>query len=84
MSIPVAVVNLTVLKVEERKLRTYVSGFGDTAVFEEESLGWFVIVDGNLAIKVSVGAPPRLAPGDRLRMTLERVEAPIAEPAGSG
>lgn len=74
MNMPIAVSVLTVLRVEERHVKTHVSGVGKEAIFNEDSLGWFVLVDGNIAIRVVPphGDPPDVKPGDRVRLTLER------------
>lgn len=72
---PLAVSVLHVSRIEERHQRVYVSGYGDTALFDNESLGWFaVFLENNLAIKVGLPnePPPDLKSGDQIRMTLER------------
>lgn len=72
MSMPVAVVVLTVDSVEERYSRTYVRGLGKEAEFREDSLGWFVTFSQH-QVSIRVGDNrPDLGPGDRVHLTLER------------
>lgn len=72
MSIPVAIVVLTVSSVEERTYRVHLSGYGDTATFEERTRGWWVVfLENHLAVHVGPERPA-LEVGDQLRLTLER------------
>lgn len=59
-----------VVRVEERWRRQYVSGHGDGAVFQEVSVGWFVVLEGNVAVPLGADQPD-LRPGELLTMTLE-------------
>jgi hypothetical protein len=59
-----------VLKIEERHRRQHQSGIGEDAVFTEESDGWWVVLTGNIAIRLGHGEP-RLKAGQRITLTLE-------------
>ena len=66
------VTRMKVLKVEERFRRRWVSGAGPDAVFREESLGWFVIMDGGT---MSMGSEePQFAAGDVVRLSIGKID----------
>lgn len=66
------VINTKVVNIEEEFVPTYLSGFGDTALFENRSKGWFVYLEGSYEA-IHVGAEkPELTKGDRVRITIER------------
>lgn len=72
MSMPVAVMVLTVSAVEERYSRTWARGVGKEAEFDTHSLGWFVtFLQHQIAVRIGDNKPD-LGPGDRVRLTLER------------
>lgn len=72
MSIPIAITVLTVSRVEERTYRVHLSGYGDTATFEERTRGWWtVFLENHMAVYVGP-TKPALEVGDQLRLTLER------------
>lgn len=67
------VVHSTVLKVEERKAKLYVSGVGGDAIFNEVSRGWFVWLDGSFeAIHLGL-EKPEFEKGDKVKVTFERI-----------
>lgn len=73
MSMPVAVVTLTVTRVEERYVRLYLGGAGAEADFEDRRLGWFAVFsEPQLAFKIG-DSRPQLEAGDRVRLTIERL-----------
>jgi hypothetical protein len=70
---PVATIVLTVAAVEERYNKVHVRGIGKETEFRDDSLGWFVkFAQHQIAIRVGDNKPD-LGPGDRVRLTLERV-----------
>lgn len=72
MSMPVAVMVLTVSSVEERFSSSWVRGVGKEAEFRDDSLGWFVtFLQHQISIRVGDNRPD-LGPGDHVRLTLER------------
>lgn len=61
-----------VTKVEEVFNKTYVSGVGERAVFQEESKGWFVHFGGSHE-KMNFGAEkPDFNVGDSVKITFEK------------
>lgn len=63
----------TITAIEERKSRDYVSGVGETAVFQEISLGWSLFLTGSHeAIHVGMDKPD-LKVGDKMKITIEKV-----------
>ena len=62
-----------VVDVRERKIDRYISGIGDEAIFTEIGRGWFVLLDGSHeALHVGM-EKPELVKGDRVKITLEKV-----------
>lgn len=68
----------TVLSVTEHKVKKYVSGVGDAAVFEEVSAGWFVRVSESSAIGVGM-TKPDLEPGDTVGLTMFKKVRPVGK-----
>ena len=63
----------TVLKVENRVTSKWSHGVGDKAVFVDESIGFYVLLEGSHeAIHVGF-EPPGFATGDRVKITFEKV-----------
>lgn len=62
----------TVTLVEERFRRVHLHGAGDAAQFREESLGWFVWLEGSYEMLGVGPEKPALAIGDRIRITIEK------------
>ena len=56
-----------------RHSRHCVSGFGDSAVWEERSLGWFVHFDGSHELLYFGDERPEFEKGDLVKITFEKV-----------
>jgi len=52
-----------VMRVEKRKRKQYVSGYGENAVFIDMSDGWFVVLEGHVSLSVG-DKKPDVKPGD--------------------
>jgi hypothetical protein len=61
---------LRVRKVEERTSNVWLSGHGDSATFKGVSLGWWVVLENNVAVLWGDEQPP-ISAGDCVRLTLE-------------
>lgn len=69
------VINATVTNVEEHFVPVYLGGVGDNAKFEDRSRGWFVYLQGSHeALHVGM-EKPNLEKGDKVRITLEKINA---------
>lgn len=63
----------SVSAIEDHKQQVYVSGAGESAVFSETSLGWFLYLAGSHeAIHVGMEKPDLLV-GDKMKITIEKV-----------
>lgn len=61
--------------IEEKKQRHYVSGTGSSAVFREESLGWWVIFEGwpaSMRISEHANPKPNFEVGDNVELRLRK------------
>jgi len=63
----------TVLSVEEGFKTHHISGSGPDAVFEKESLGWFVHFEGSYEAIYLGDSRPNFNPGDKVKVTFEKV-----------
>ena len=62
-----------VRSIAEHTARQYVSGFGDNVVFQEISLGWFILLSGSWeSIFVGMEKPDDLKVGDVIDVTLAK------------
>lgn len=67
------VINSKVSAIQEEFDQKYISGFGDSAVFEKRSKGWFVFLEGSYE-KLHLGTEkPDWKKGDKIRITMEKV-----------
>lgn len=62
-----------VLGVAERFTNDYIEGVGGEAVFTKRSLGWFLALEGSHEVLHLGYKKPDLAPGDRMKITFEKV-----------
>lgn len=62
-----------VRKIDHKVAKRWVSGTGDKAVFEEGSDGYWAVFESCPASIYLGTAPPKLAAGDAVRLTLEKV-----------
>jgi hypothetical protein len=67
-----------VKSVSRRTTQRYIpgSGLGKDARFRELDLGWYVHLDGSQEALHLGAEQPELAPGDSIKVTLERLAAP--------
>lgn len=66
------VTKTTITRVFEHTKKIHVGGFGNDAVFEDRSAGWYITMRGSYEA-LHVGAErPELAPGDPVKITVER------------
>lgn len=65
-----------VVSVSRRTSKQYIkgSGFGDSARFREIDLGWYVHLDGSQEALHVGDEQPTLAPGDSVRVAIQRLE----------
>jgi hypothetical protein len=62
-----------VRRCEERKIRQWISGFGNQAVFNDVSQGWYMSLDGSHeAIFVGM-TKPDIQVGDYVGVTMEKI-----------
>jgi len=62
-----------VLHVKEMFERKHVSGVGNEAIFADESIGWYIWLEGSYE-SICVGQQkPELQVGDRVNITIERI-----------
>lgn len=61
-----------ILRLEERFTQSHVSGFGDHAVVEKKSLGYFITFDIGLTIPCGPGKP-EFTEGDAVRLSVEKL-----------
>jgi len=62
-----------VVSIENRAQSEWVTGYGDKAVFRKIPLGYFMFLSGSYeAIHVGFD-PPEFVPGDRIKITFEKV-----------
>lgn len=61
-----------VVKVEERFRRVYVSGIGKEAIFDEESIGWYVTTSSGISLCVGP-VNPGWKDGDVIELSIRRV-----------
>ena len=67
------IINSKVSAIQEEFDQKYISGFGDNAVFEKKSKGWFVFLEGSYE-KLHLGTEkPDWKKGDKIRITMEKV-----------
>lgn len=67
------IINSTVRGVTEEFYEKYISGFGDSAVFERTSKGWFIFLSGSYE-KLHLGFDkPDIKVGDKVKITIEKV-----------
>lgn len=66
------VVYTNVVRIEERKARDYVKGFGGNAEFLERSLGWFMFLAGSYEAIYIGPTKPDFKFNDRIKITFER------------
>ena len=67
------VLTTKLVRLEEQKTRQYVSGFGDTAVFREISLGWYASFEGSHEALYVGNEKPAWDTGDKVKITFEKV-----------
>ena len=60
----------TVMKVEERFTRRHQRGHGDKAEFIDESMGWWAVLPGNVALHLGAEKPD-IIPGQMAMLILE-------------
>ncbi len=64
----------TITSVFERKITKHLGGAGPQALFSTDSAGWYIQIDGHLAI--CVGAEePKIQPGQKFTLKLEPTES---------
>jgi len=68
------VTHTRVLSVREEFRKTYVSGFGESAKFNERSLGWYAHLEGSYESLHLGSERPEIHAGDRVKITVEKVE----------
>lgn len=74
MSIERFVINSKVADVKEEFQPCWISGFGKDAVFENRSRGWFIYLEGSYEALHVGKEKPELQKGDRIKITLEKVD----------
>jgi len=62
---------VVVTDIFERKVQKHKSGFGPNAIFDTDSIGWYLRFNDNFSLYVGMEKPD-VAPGDKLVMKLER------------
>jgi hypothetical protein len=62
-----------VLKLEERHVSRYISGFGDSATFQDVSIGWFLHLEGSYEALFLGMEKPGMQTGDEVKITLEKI-----------
>lgn len=68
------VIFTTIVNIEERFRTEYVSGYGSATVFNQVSLGWFILYEGSWeAIHVGYDKPSWKV-GDKVKITMEKVD----------
>lgn len=68
------VINSKITSVEEEFQPCWLSGFGSGAIFENRSMGWFVYLEGSYEALHVGKEKPELQKGDRIKITLEKVD----------
>jgi len=61
-----------ITRIEERKERRYISGSGDTTVYETQSLGWFIVLDCGVSLHAGPEKPD-VDPSRPFRLSLEQL-----------
>lgn len=64
--------NVKVLKVEERFVQKYVSGYGPDTVMESLSLGWYAWFSGSYESLYLGETKPDLAAGDTINISITK------------
>ena len=62
---------VVITDVFERKLRKHASGFGETAIFETASAGWYVQIDKSFSIYLGE-EKPSYKPGEKAFIQIVR------------
>jgi hypothetical protein len=63
-----------VVKVEERFVKRYVEGSGvkEAAMFEDKSIGWFILLDNNYAFGIG-SYKPDFVVGEEVRISIGKM-----------
>lgn len=68
------VINSKVVRIEKRHRKIWVSGSGDSAIFHEQDMGWWLVMTGSYESLYLGEDQPPLKEDDKIRITLERVD----------
>lgn len=60
-------------KVEQHRIKQYISGVGSSTQFSERDAGWFLYMEGSHEAVYLGDEMPEIRPGDKIEITIERV-----------
>jgi hypothetical protein len=76
------VTHTRVLSVRKEMRKIYLSGFGEEAKFREQSLGWYMHLEGSYESLHLGFEKPEIHAGDRVKITVEKVNGDAGDKTG--
>ena len=70
--IKIAAYRSRIVAIKEQTYKCHVSGSGKDWVYEEQSLGWYIVTEENVSFYVGKNEPTNLAEGDMIIVTLSK------------